>query len=196
MRYTHAFRLVVLSFALTAGGSLALQAQVALRAAPSSRATSEITLTYLQGQAPAGAQPVKIRLEYGQPHLRGRSLHTDSLVPYDTPWRTGANASTTLKTDVDLVIGGAAVPAGTYVLLTLPSRAGWKLLIQKNAGQSAMAYDAANDIARVDLRHRTSATSVESLSMWLIPARDPSPARGELRLAWGTFELSTDWAVK
>lgn len=192
MRSTPALLSLVLTFACV----VELSAQAGLRPAPSSRATSEVTLQYPEGQGPAGAQPVSIRLDYGQPHLRGRTLHTDSLVPYDQPWRTGANAATTLKTDVDLVIGGVAVPKGTYVLYTLPRRTGWELILQKSTAESPMNYDPARDFARVALQRRELAAPIESLSMWLIPSREPGPARGELRLAWGTVELSTDWAVR
>ena len=145
--------------------------------------------------APAASVSV-IKLDYGQPHLRGRALHTDSLVPYDKPWRLGANASTSLSTDVDLVLGGVTVPKGNYVLYALPGRAGWKLIVQKSAGQSAMEYAAANDFARIDLKRRELSSPMESLTMWLIPSLDPGPARGELRFAWGTEELSVPWTVK
>ena len=185
----------LIALTLTIACGPALSAQAVLRPSPSSRATSEVTLAYPQGQAPAGAQPMSIRLDYGQPHLRGRTLHTDSLVPYDKAWRTGANAATTLKADVDLVIGGATVPKGTYVLYTLPSRAGWKLIIQRSANQTA-EYDPVHDIARVDLRQQTLAAPIESFTMWLIPSTQPGAARGELRMAWGTTALSTDWTVK
>jgi hypothetical protein len=185
----------LIALMLTVAHASALSAQAALRPSPSGRATSEVTLAYPQGQAPAGAQPMSIRLDYGQPHLRGRTLHTDSLVPYDKAWRTGANAATTLKTDVDLVIGGATVPKGTYVLYTLPSRAGWKLIIQRSANQTA-EYDPAYDVARVDLRLQALAAPIESLTMWLIPSTQPGAARGELRMAWGTTALSTDWMLK
>src|SRR5205823_2425756 len=114
------------------------------------------------------------------------TLHTGDLVPYDKPWRTGANALTTFSTDVDLILGGATLPKGVYALFTLPSRTGWKLLIQKSIGQSATEYDAANDFARVDLRVQTVASPIESLTMWLIPSTAPGTARGELRIAWGT----------
>ncbi len=171
-------------------------AQSALRPQPSGRGTSEVVLTYPAGQAPAGAQPAVIRLDYGVPHLRGRTLHTADLVPYDIPWRTGANASTTLRTDVDLTIGGTAVPKGTYVLFTLPSRDGWKLIIQRSEAQSATAYEAVHDIARVDLRQTTLAQPLESLTMWLIPSTESGPARGELRYAWGTTQVAVDWVVQ
>lgn len=189
---------IVVAIVLTGGGAAPLLAQAQLRAAPSGRATSEVTLAFPREQgaeAPQGAQPITIKLDYGQPHLRGRALHTDSLVPYDKPWRTGANNPTTLTTGVDLVVGGAAIPSGTYVLYTLPSKAGWKLIVQRSAGQTG-DYDPAHDVARVDLRRQTLAAPLESLTMWLIPSTAPGAARGELRLAWGTNLLSTDWAVK
>ena len=148
------------------------------------------------GTAPAAAKPLGIRLDYGQPHLRGRTLHTDSLLPYDKPWRLGANGVTTLSTDVDLVLGGASIGKGTYVLYTVPSRSTWKLVVQRNVGQSAMVYADSNDVARVGLQHTTLANSIESLTMWLIPSLEPGPAKGELRFAWGTDQLTVPWSVK
>ncbi len=187
---------VLLALALLVGAATALPAQGAMRATPSGRATTGVTLTFMDSAARANGQPAAIRIDYGQPHLRGRTLHTDSLVPYDVPWRTGANGATTLTSDVDLVIGGANVPKGTYVLQTLPSRTGWTLLIQKNVTASAMTYDPANDVARVPLRQTTLPIPLESLTMWLIPATQPGATRGELRFGWGTTALATDWSVR
>jgi hypothetical protein len=186
---------------LAAGLSLAAApARAQLRPAPSGRATSEVALAVPRlpgGPPPADTATRVIRLDYGQPHLRGRALLTDSLVPYDQPWRTGANAPTTLRTDVPLTLGGSALAPGTYVLFTLPARAGWTLIVQRSATPAVAApYDPANDVARVPLRRRTLAAPVESLTMWLIPSTQPGPARGELRIAWGTEELSAAWVVR
>ena len=185
----------------------AAQAPATLRAEPSSRATTEVRLAYpttqpmmaMPGMPATQAEPAKtfvIAIDYGQPHLRGRTLHTDSLVPYDKAWRTGASASTTLTTDVDLVLGSVMVLKGKYVLYTVPSRAGWQLIVQKSVGQSAMRYDAANDLTRVNLRLTPLPSPAESLTMWLIPSLEPGPAHGELRFAWGADQLSVDWSVK
>src|SRR5215203_1980249 len=106
-------------------------AQGPMQVAPSGRGTSQVMLTLVDSVARAAAQPATIKIDYGQPHLRGRKLLTDSLVPLDRPWRLGANAATTLTTDVDLVLGGANLPKGTYELQAIPSRAGWKLIVQK-----------------------------------------------------------------
>ncbi|GLC25271.1 DUF2911 domain-containing protein [Roseisolibacter agri] len=194
----------VVSVLALAATATTLHAQGPMRVAPSGRATTEVELTFVDSAARAAAQPAKIRIDYGQPHLRGRRLGTDSLVPYDKVWRTGANAPTTLTTDVDLVIGGANVPKGSYILQTIPGRTGWKLMIQRNGAQSqaapSTAFDPAIDVARVDLRQMTLPLAVESLTFWLIPTLQPAgqtgAPRGELRLAWGTIGLATDWSVR
>lgn len=180
---------------LLVAGTGVLQAQAGLRPAPSGRGTSEVILTVPGPQGQPSGPEMKIRVDWGQPHLRGRTLHTDSLVPYDRPWRTGANASTTLSTDVDLDVGGVTLPKGKYVLFTLPGRAGWTLMVQKDVGQGG-EYKAENDVGQVTLRVRQLAQPLESLTMWLIPSTAPGQARGELRLAWGTTEVATDWTVR
>ena len=184
---------------LALGATLPVHAQGAMRAALSSRASTEVSLTLVDSAARAAAKPSVIRVEYGQPHLRGRALHTDSLVPYDKVWRLGANGATMLTTDVDVLLGGVVIAKGTYVLQALPSRAGWKLLVQTPGGSAmadAMAYDPAKDVARIDLTRSVLAVPVESLTFWLIPSRDAGPPKGELRLQWGTVSLSTTWSVK
>lgn len=187
---------ILTALVLTASGTEALRAQVTRQAMPSGRATTEVTLVDPRGRGPGTLAPASILLDYGQPHLRGRTLHTDSLVPYDTPWRTGANSVTKLTTGVDVVVGGVNVAKGAYFIFTLPTRAGWKLILQRDAGQNPTEYDVANDVARIDLRRREIPMAVESLTMWLIPSTAPGAPQGELRILWGNVQLSTDWTVR
>jgi hypothetical protein len=223
----HRTALAALAAAAIAGAASPLAAQApaspaALEAVPSGRATTSVTLRPAGQQGePAASQapPLRITIDYGQPHARGREI-VGKVVPFDSVWRTGANEPTSLTTDVDLVIGGARVPKGKYTLYTLPSARGWKLIVSKLTGEAAGEYRADQDLARVDLRARTLREPLESFSIWLVPAAGPSvgrttspagpaapagaaaPAapsadatRGTLRLAWGTQELSTDWRV-
>lgn len=179
---------------LLAVASTAAAQQPTLSAQPSTRATIVVNLAPPRGAQ--GVSPARIRIEYGQPHLRGRALHTADLVPLGAVWRLGANQATELDTEVDLVIGGATVPKGKYTLFALPAEGGWKLIVNKNTGQWGTEYKEEHDLVRVDLRRRALASPVESFSMWLIPSGQPRTAQGELRFAWGTVELSTDWSVK
>lgn len=183
---------------LTACGSVLLAQQPApaatLMAAPSTRATTVVNLNPPRGAQ--GMAAARIRIDYGQPHLRGRTLHSGNLVPLDSVWRLGANEATELETGVDLMIGGHAVPKGKYTLAVLPSAAGWKLIVNWNTGQWGTDYKQEHDLVRIDLRKREVTSAVESLSIWLIPATGPGTPSGELRIAWGATELSTTWMMR
>ena len=177
------------------------------RAAASTRASVQVLIDSRFDAKEGGwfgalnlAGPARITIDYGQPHLRGRNvIGMPGVVPWDTVWRTGANMSTELATEVDLTIGNTFVPRGVYTLFSLPTRNGWKLVISKEVNQWGTDYDASKDFARIDLRQRTLAEPVESLTFWLVPAIENPPSKtfphGVLRFAWGTTELSTDWRV-
>jgi hypothetical protein len=146
------------------------------------------------------AGPAKIAIDYGQPHLRGRSvIGMPGVVPWDSVWRTGANMSTQLSTEVDMTLGGTFIPRGIYTLYSLPTRNGWKLVVSKQVLQWGTDYDPTQDLARIDLRSRTLTEPVESLTFWLVPAIENAPSttfpHGVLKFAWGNTELSTDWRV-
>ena len=177
------------------------------RAAASTRASVQVLIDSRFDAKEGGwfgalnlAGPARITIDYGQPHLRGRNvIGMPGVVPWDTVWRTGANMSTELATEVDLTIGNTFVPRGVYTLFSLPTRNGWKLVISKEVNQWGTDYDASKDFARIDLRQRTLAEPVESLTFWLVPAIENPPSKtfphGVLRFAWGTTELSADWKV-
>jgi DUF2911 family protein len=170
-----------------------------LRAQPSGRGRTTVELRRGVGDR----TPLRIMIDYGQPHARGRTI-VGNVVPMDAPWRTGANEATSLVTDADLTIGGVAVPKGSYTLYTLPSRNGWKLIINKNTGQWGTDYLPEHDLARVELKARQLREPLDSFSIWLVPDVERNAQggisgglpRGVLRLAWGEVELSTDWSVR
>ena len=146
------------------------------------------------------AGPARIVIDYGQPHLRGRNvIGMPGVVPWDSVWRTGANMATQLSTEVDITIGNTFIPRGIYTLFSVPTRTGWKLVVSKEVNQWGTDYDRSKDFARIDLRQRTLAEPVESLTFWLIPAIEAPASKtfphGVLKFAWGNTELSTDWRV-
>ena len=163
----------------------------------SGRARTELSMSEPRTPGQPATPVFRISIDYGQPHARGRVV-VGGIVPMDSVWRTGANSSTTLTTDVDLTIGGTVVPKGAYSLYTLPSSSGWKLIVNRQTGQWGTVYDASRDLARIDLASRTLAEPAESFTITLVPAdpaKEPGPAHGRLVLTWGTSELSTSWKV-
>jgi hypothetical protein len=121
-------------------------------------------------------------VDYGRPALRGRDVWTNGVLG-DTIWRTGANAATQLRTDADLTIGGATVPAGIYSLWTRTTPTGRELIINRQAGQWGTEYHPERDLARVPLRESRVATPVERFTIVLDP-------QGALNMTWGTTQLS------
>jgi hypothetical protein len=83
-----------------------------------------------------------ISIDFGQPHARGRTVLGALAADIDTVWRLGANDPTTLRSDVDLMIGTITVPKGAYTLAAQTSAAGaWKLIVNGKTGQDAVPYD-------------------------------------------------------
>lgn len=195
-------RILIPAIALSTFLVSSLSAQTgARRAAPSTRGIAEVALTLVDTAAQRVAgKPALIRMDYGQPHLRGRRINTDSLVPFDAVWRLGANGATLFSTDVDLTIGGKDVNKGRYVAQALPTRTGWTLILQAETTGAATVdvtdYDAKKDVARINLVVRAITSPVESLSVWLIPSTAAGAQRGELRMAWDTVMLTTEWVVR
>jgi hypothetical protein len=134
----------------------------------------------------------RISIDYGQPHARGRDVLP--LMPTATPWRAGANASTTFTSDIALTIGGAVVPKGAYSLYLQRTETGAKLIINRQTGQWGTVYDAKQDFARVDMRVRTLAQPLDALQIALVPAA--TGMKGVLRIVWGTLEMEADWEAK
>jgi DUF2911 family protein len=130
-------------------------------------------------------------VQYGRPSKRGREIF-GQVLPWNAVWRTGANAATHFHTSADLTVGGAAVPAGTYTLWTLPSRSGWKLIINKQTGQWGTDYHADQDLARVDMRVETLAQPVEQMTI----AIEPQGAGAVLRVEWDRTRASVPLARK
>lgn len=101
------------------------------------------------GSVAATVGGVEISVEYGRPNANDRAIW-GGLVPFDKVWRTGANEATTISFNQDVTVEGAAVPAGTYALFTLPSQDDCQILFNSTADQwGAFEYDSTLDVASV-----------------------------------------------
>ena len=90
-----------------------------------------------------------VTVDYSSPAVKKRKIRGD-LVPEGKLWRTGANASTKVTFSKDVTVGGKAVPAGTYSLLTIPTGKSWTVILNKNVGIGGNVdkYKEAEDVAR------------------------------------------------
>lgn len=93
-----------------------------------------------------------ITIDYHRPGVKGRTIW-GGLVPYDVPWRMGANQATTIEFSDPVTIDGKEVPAGKYSFFAVPGRDTWTFIINKDPNQwGAFGYDAAKDQLRVQAK--------------------------------------------
>jgi len=133
-----------------------------------------------------------VTINYSRPSMKGREIF-GGLVPYGQVWRTGANAATSLKTDVDLTIGGASVPAGGYTLYTIPNQIGWKLIINRETGQWGTKYEDGQDLARVDMKVSKNTSPTEQFTISLDKT---GPTAATLKLDWANTTASVNVAER
>ncbi|MEN9549189.1 MAG: hypothetical protein RIR12_1780 [Bacteroidota bacterium] len=106
-----------------------------------------------------------VELSYSRPAMKGRKIFGD-LVPFNAVWRTGANSATTLTFGDDVIIGGTAIKAGKYGLLSIPGNSTWTLIITKQTDvTSPAAYKQDQDVVRVNVTPVKTKTKVESFTI-------------------------------
>jgi hypothetical protein len=174
-----------------------------MRLKPSAKLLSSIALAAFMSCAMALAQSIKpplsppaqasvslaghtITIDYSAPSMRGRKIF-GGLVPYDKVWRTGANAATTLKTDVNLRIGDLGVPAGTYTLYTIPEEHGWTLIMNRQTGQWGTQYDQSKDLGRVKMSEGVVPSN--PVETFQIRFENTKGNTSELHLRWETTNV-------
>lgn len=123
----------------------------------------------------------KIEVAYSRPGVKGRKIFggTES---FGRVWRTGANTATKITFSTPVKFGGAAVPAGSYALYTVPGETEWTIILNKVTGQwGAYQYDAKNDLVRVSAKPVALAQLVETFTIDINDIRDQSAT---LNLVW------------
>ena len=124
-------------------------------------------------------------VDYSSPGVKGRKIW-GGLVPYDKPWRTGANAATKLTASRDFVFAGKPVKAGSYALYTIPGKASWTVVLNTSAEQWGNAGFAADkDVARVTIKPQ----AIPSRERMTFLFSDTSDGSTRLDLEWEKLRL-------
>lgn len=87
-----------------------------------------------------------VSVTYGRPGLKGRKL--EDMVPSGKVWRTGANESTAITFSGDVMVGDAAISAGTYSIYSLPVDKSLIVIINSKMSWGTQ-YDESQDVARI-----------------------------------------------
>jgi len=76
-----------------------------------------------------------VKVCYGRPSARGRTMLGGKEVPYGKLWRTGANEPTMIHTPVPLSVAGIEIGPGSYSLYTIPGEGEWVVIVNSSITQ-------------------------------------------------------------
>jgi hypothetical protein len=98
----------------------------------------------------------QISISYCRPGVKDRVIWGE-LVPYDTPWRAGANEPTLITFSDDAMIQGKKLAAGTYRFLVQPSKTGdWMLIFNSEIKNWGTVYEPQFDTLKIMLKPEAS----------------------------------------
>jgi len=127
-----------------------------------------------------------VKICYGRPSLRGRTMIGGEAVPFGQVWRTGANETTKFIATAPVKVGAIDVPAGMYALYTQPGESEWEVIINRSYeqwGQERSYTDEvkAQEVGRVKATVERLAEPIEQFTIRTEPQTD------------GTVHLVLEW---
>ncbi len=127
-----------------------------------------------------------VKVCYGRPSARGRTMLGGTEIPYGKLWRTGANEPTILYAPVALRVAGLAVPPGVYSLYTVPGAVEWEIIVNRSTSQwgeeSSYTQEVkAQELGRAKVKRETLTTPVETFTLKAEPTGDKAAS---LLLEW------------
>ena len=91
---------------------------------------------------------VNVTIDYGSPAVNGRKIWGE-LEKYGKVWRAGANATTSISIDQDIIIGGESLAAGKYAFFIIPDEKEWTIIFNRDWDEwGAYNYDSSQDVLR------------------------------------------------
>jgi hypothetical protein len=125
-------------------------------------------------------------VKYSRPAIKGRAVFGDNspIAPVGKLWRTGANQPTLFESSTDFTFGDKKVPAGKYALFSIPEKAKWMVILNKNLNANTDMYKETEDAARIEIMP----VSGEMKESFEISFSDITDSTAMLNIAWGTVK--------
>ncbi|MBL7873203.1 MAG: DUF2911 domain-containing protein [Cyclobacteriaceae bacterium] len=140
---------------------------------------------------------LKVSVYYNRPFKKGRDIF-GGLVPYDVPWRTGANEATVFETNRDLNFAGKPLKAGKYSLFTIPGEQEWSIILNSESGQWGIKFngeinrDPAKDVLVVEVLSVLQEKEFEQFTISL----EKSGGENEMILMWDKTLVSIPFSAR
>ena len=124
-----------------------------------------------------------MKLCYSRPSARGRKI-MGGVVPFDEPWRLGANEATSIHVPFAGEIAGVRVEPGTYTLYAIPAASKWQIVVNRGVQRWGVPIDnevRAKDVGAGTVTAESLGAPVETLTLKFSPAAGNAT---ELVLEW------------
>lgn len=107
------------------------------------------------GESSASLGNLEVSLTYSRPSVRNRvvfGMGEDALQPYGVYWRFGANESTEITFNQDVLFNGEEVAAGTYKIYAYPGENAFDVRLNSELGTWGYSEaDEAKDIIKTEV---------------------------------------------
>ena len=128
-----------------------------------------------------------IELKYARPSARDRKVF-GNVVPYNTMWRTGANAATLIKFTDKVTINDKILDTGSYALYTIPGKENWEIIFNKGVSNwGTEGYKETEDVLRITVPVHKLKKAVETFT---IAFENMKPSACDIHLAWEKTDVS------
>ena len=174
--------------------SVAVVAAATLLAAPAAHAQIATPQASPKSTVMQRVGLTDITVTYSRPGVKGRTIF-GTVVPFGKRWRTGANATTSIKFSDDVVIEGKKVPAGEYGIYTIPNKTEWMVVLNKSLKQGADVdgFKDDQDVTRFTIKPYKLGSKLETFT---INFADITPATANVAMEWemtgAKFKVTAD----
>lgn len=127
-----------------------------------------------------------VKICYGRPSARGRTMIGGQNVPFDKLWRTGANEPTMIHTLGPISVAGVPLDAGSYSLYTVPGASEWAVVLNRSITQWGHESQYRGEVAAAEVGRGTVPSEEMSEHVETLTFRaEPGPGGGAtLILEW------------
>jgi hypothetical protein len=127
------------------------------------------------GKVELASGGITVKITYSRPSAKGRVIfgttEQKALQPYGQYWRLGANESTEITIDRDVLFNGNPIKAGTYRMYAIPGSDSFEIGLNSELGKwGAFEPDYKLDVLRTKVPVEKTSAPVEQYTISLAPA--------------------------
>ncbi len=130
-----------------------------------------------------------LKVCYGRPSARGRTMIGGEHVPFGQLWRTGANEPTTLHVTAPISLGGIHLDPGSYAIYTMPGGEDWEIFVSRSTDHWGIQIDEdvrAQEVGSVTVPRERPDEHVETFTISFTP---PTAEGTEMVMEWEHFRV-------